>query len=284
MAGSIDIGVDFGSTGLRVAYAAQSGEIVVLADAVGARWPWLLCERSPTNRLEMAFPSLKSKLGTAVTLTVDGGQRRLTELVTEAFCAIKRTVEAQASNPVGRAVISVPARYSASQRAALREAVLQAGFADVHLINDSVAAVIAHTAQSEGGTTALVYSMGYAGFEIGLVRAMRGHYRALGYEGGTAPSGQALDELLLRALLGLLAQNNLFLDTARWDASVWMQVRAAAQQAKEGLSVNTEVPFPIPVLIPDGKRVVEARFTRAGFEEVVISSFRATLDLALELI
>jgi ElaB/YqjD/DUF883 family membrane-anchored ribosome-binding protein len=276
---SVNIGVDLGSTGLRAAYIGEAGQIVVLTDAIAGRGLWLLCEPSPTNALGMEFPSLKSKLGTAMDIAGDGGQGKPSSLVTDAFRALKKTVETQASKPAGQVVISVPARYYASQRAALREAALQAGFDEAHLISDSIAAVIAYTARSRNGTTILVYSMGYAGFEVGLVQAARGHYRALGYEGGPVPSGQALDEFLLRTLFHLLAENNLFLDTARWNAAMWMQIRAAAQKVKEGLSVKAQVPFPLSMRTPDGRELV-ARMERTGFEEVIGQSIQATLGLA----
>ncbi len=282
MASSINIGVDFGSTGLRTAYVSESGHVMIVPEADGGNWPWLLCEPTPTTGLGVTFPSLKNKLGVELAVTVNGGLQRPAEVVSEAFRVLKRSVEARAAMPASQVVVSVPARYSASQRATLREVVFRAGFTDVHLINDSVAAVIAHTAQSTTGATVLVYSMGYVGFEAGVVRAVRGHYRTLGYEGGSAPTGQTLDEYLLRTVFALLAQHNLMLNTAKWDTLTWMQVRAAAQQVKEELSANLQAVFPIFIKTPKGQSRIS--FSRMEFEKALGPWLQATINPARELL
>lgn len=284
MASPINIGVDFGSTGLRVAYVSEGGQVVVLPDAVVEPWSWLLYESHPTRGVGMLFPSLKHKLGTEEILSVRGERKRPAEVVVEAFRALKQAVEGQISKLVTQMVVSVPARYSTSQRAALRDAALQAGFADAHLVNDTVAAVIAYTAQGDDRATVLVYSMGYAGFEIGLVRAVRGHYRALGYEGGSIPSGGLIDLLILQGWFNFLAEHKLALDTRRWDAAMGLQVRAAAQMVKEKLSTDDQAIFPVSVQTPDGAEAPQVRFTRSEVEKVTTPSFRDTLELAQRLL
>jgi hypothetical protein len=279
----LSIGVDFGSTGLRVAYAVDGDLPVVLPDSAAGRWPWLLCEPAP-GRLGVSFPSLKSKLGTDAAVLVNRRPARAAELAAEIFRSVRQAVESQAARPVAQAVISVPARYSASQRAALRDAALAARFAEVHLISDTVAAVMASTARREGAATVLVYGMGYAGFEVGLVRAVRGHYRALGYEGGLAPAGWALDQLLLQAVLDIARESDLPLDAAHWESPMWMQVRAFAQRVKEDLSVQSQVALPLSIQSPDGRRGARITFARAAFEEAVGPSFASTLDSARNLL
>jgi hypothetical protein len=230
----------------------------------------------------MAFPSIKSKIGTGAKILVTGETRTPDELVTEEFRSVKERVEAHSSQTVGQVVISVPAGYSSSRRAALRDAALKAGFADAHLLNDSIAAVIDYTDQSKRPATLLVYSMGYAGFEIGLVRAVRGHYRALSYEAGDSPCGASLDELILRAWLTALAERSLVLDPhpKQWGAAQWMEMRLAAQQVKEALSTTNEVVFPIKIQIRGSSQPLSFHFLRPQFEEAIAPSVSATLDLA----
>lgn len=276
MSDPINIGVDFGSLGLRVAYVTNGDQPVVLAEEAVGRWPWLLCEQSAQAGLGVSFPSLKSKLGIATTVPLSRKPTKPTDLVAQAFRSVRRAIKNRISADAAQAVISVPARYSASQRAALRESVLQAGFADAHLINDAVAAVMAHTA-ADAATTMLVYSMGYAGFEIGLVRAVRGHYRALGYEGARSPAGWFFDQTVLQTLLGVVKEKKLVLDTSRWDSSVWMQVRADVQRAKEDLSLSDHVTLPVPIETAE-QNVVNVTFSRSDFEQVVGPYFTATLE------
>ncbi|HSS52634.1 MAG TPA: Hsp70 family protein [Thermoanaerobaculia bacterium] len=267
---AMSIGVDFGSTGLRVAYVGEGGRPVVLPDRPGSPWPCILCEPRSGGRLGISFPSLKSRLGTNGTPA---------DLVTQAFRGVKRSVEEHASHPVSEVVVTVPALYSAAQRTGLREAVLAAGFADVHLLNDSVAAVIAHTAQGEGPATVLVYAMGYAGFEAGLIRAAaHGRYRALGYEGGGTPAGRAFDELLLEALLGYLEEQRLRPGTDGWDAARWLQVRVAAERMKEGLSAGERALFPLSLETSAGQPLGCLSLDRSGFEAAIRPAVDRTFD------
>lgn len=278
MSQALTIGVDFGSTGLRVAWLGEGGQPVVLPDGLGNPWPWIFCERHSGARLGIAFPSLKSKLGTNGATPLDGLRLTPAEVVIQLFRAVKRSVEDHTSRAVSEAVVTVPALYSASQRTALREAVLAAGFAEVHLLNDSVAAVIAQAMQREGPATVLVYAMGYSGFELGLIRAAHGHYRALGYEGGWAPAGWAFDQLLLESLLGFLEEQHLRPGINGWDAARWLQVRAVTEQVKEGLSTEERVAFPISLETPEGRPLGYLSLGRAGFEEAIRPWFDRTFQ------
>jgi hypothetical protein len=282
----LSIGVDFGSTGLRAAYVAE-GRAPVGPDCPGgdAGPPWILCERHPEQRLGIAFPSLKSRLGLPGSSAIDCLPMAPAEAVTRALRALKLAVEDHASRAVsGAAVITVPALFAASQRAALRAAVLAAGFSEAHLLNDAVAAVIAHTAQHPDPATVLVYAMGYSGFETALVRAAHGHYRVLGYEGGASPAGRAFDQLLLESMLGVLEERRLRLDSAGWDAARWLQIRAATERAKEGLSALQQVAFPVSLETPDGRFLGHLSLGRAGFEEAIRPLCERTLQQTASLL
>ena len=264
----LNLGIDFGSMALRAAYVpAPSGAPEAVAGA-SQRTAWVLCEPRVDGRLGVGFPSLKEKLGTDAAVGAPEGARSPGELVGDSFRTLKRAVEAELARPVAQAVVSVPARYRASQRSALREAALAAGFADVHLVNDSVAAVLAHTAGRDTPATILVCGIGYSGFELGLVRAVRGNLRALGYEGGGSASGAVLDEVVLDAWLEPARRQGLA-DPALWDPAQWLQLRAVAQQVKEELSQREQVTYPISIATPDGERTWKGVLQRGDFEVVV---------------
>jgi tetratricopeptide (TPR) repeat protein len=273
--GVVNLGVDFGGTGLRAAYAIP-GEPLRFVELPSTHWPWILCERVRSGQLEMAFPSLKSKLGVTDAVPVAGRLTSPSSLVAQALEALRRQVEGEGSATVGKTVISVPARYTSAQRAALRDAALQAGFAEVQLINDSAAAVIARSHQSG---TFLVYAMGYAGFELGLVRAASGHYRVLGFEGANAPGGSTFDQQVLAGWIQTLRLHRLLPDTSRWDAAMWLRLQEAAQLVKESLGVTDEVPFPLPVRRADGTAST-VLFERAGFEASLRDTVAITIDQA----
>lgn len=283
MADPIYVGIDFGSLGLRVAWAGgEDAPTVLPSDAIG-HWPSLLCESAPSSAIGVSFPSLKERLGSNTTIRWNGAEVSPGQLVSRMFRAVYDAVGARSPSPLAGAVVAVPALYSARQRTALRDCAIEAGFSDVHLINDSVAAVIAST-DRDSAQTALVYSVGYTGFEIGLVRAARGRYRALRYEGGRHPGGCTLDESILGSLLKAVQDHHLRLDSARWESSLWMQVRSEAQRVKEELSHSQTVTLPIPLQMADRDQLVHVSFTRSGLEEVVKESITMTIETAVTVI
>jgi len=270
----MNIGLDLGSTGLRAAWADESGQIVT-HDGVGCS---LLYEQPAATALGVDFPALKSVLGSDTTVAVDGQPRRPAELMSEALSAIRAGVERETGRAVGRAIAAVPARYASSQRTVLREAALNAGFSDLQLVSDSTCAAMGHTAGSETGSTVLVYSLGYSGLEIALVRGKRGHLRALGYEGDTTLGGRLLDQVVLELWMKTFHERGLILDRRSWPPRIWTWLRAQAEATKEQLSDAKHVTLAIPVSARGGGEQPPPVLTRAAFEEAIAPSVAASTD------
>ncbi|TML31763.1 MAG: hypothetical protein E6G35_03630 [Actinobacteria bacterium] len=272
----VNLGVDFGSTGLRVAYAAPDQPVRTLT-LPGPPGSWLRCEPVRASRLGFAFPSLKSRLGA-------GGTADGFEALVEAFRAARTAVERAAGGSVGRTVVCVPVRYPSDQRTAVRDAANRAGLADVQLIGDSAAAVIGQAPPAGGSATVLVYGLGYEGFEIGLVRVAGGHYRVLGYDGGVGPGGATLDYQILVGWVETLRLHGLLPPVPRQDAGFWLPLREAAQRVKEELETHPQAVFPVAVKNRGGTRELDVVFERAEFEVAVARMIAGTLDRAAELL
>jgi hypothetical protein len=264
---SVGVGVDFGSLGLRAAYATGSGPPVPLPRTAMERQSWILCEPSRRGPSPITFPSLKSKLGTHATVPVDSVVARLGEL--------RREVEDRTSSTVARVVLSVPARYTSSQRRALHEVARQAGFQHIQLISDSIAAAIGYGETVKTGGTFVVYSMGYSGLELGLVRSAGGHYRVLGYEGLTEPGGLLLDRIVLNSWIAH-QHRQLLSQAPHWDTATWLALRNSAQQVKEQLS-TCDATFRAPIGGGVGTQPVEVPLAYADFEGVTASMFEASM-------
>lgn len=273
----LHVGIDFGSTALRVAYATEGAGVISLEHELADAQGWLRCERSPSSRLGMSFPSIKSRLGGSTPRRDDVGEPAQAQLLTDALARVRREVEEQTNRPVTQAVICVPALYSTSQRAALHDMALTAGFGAAHLINDSVSAVTAHAAGRPSPATVLVFGAGYQGFELGLARVVKGHVRVLAYEGGRA-AGAALDQLVLDGALQAITDAGWVLDEARWGAAQWLHARATAQAVKEQLGSTDQAGFPMDV-ISRSRKTAQVWFARQPFEEVVREVFGPAVDL-----
>ncbi|MFH8289580.1 Hsp70 family protein [Streptomyces sp. NPDC018059] len=229
----VSLGIDFGATGLRALFALPDRPGRRL-DAGAEDGPWLLCEPAETGELPVTFPSLKSRLGSGRPVRAGGTAVEADEIVVRLLRSLRERVEAAAPGRVTQTVISVPARFGSAQRAALRDAARAAGLDPARLVSDSMAAVIGHMTERDSGTC-LVYGMGYEGFELGLIRSVRGHFRSLGYEGGATSGGRAFDAELLSSAVRLLRRQRGPGSVKGLDAAMWQGLRARGQEAREAL-------------------------------------------------
>ncbi|GAB2717059.1 Hsp70 family protein [Streptomyces bullii] len=226
----LGLGLDFGSTGVRAAFGLPGGPVRRLALS-GRRWPWLLCEPTVAGPLPVTFPSLKSRLGSGRPALVGGVPTAVDEVVTGLLREVREQVEAVAGARIALTVISVPVSYRSAQRTALLDAARAAGLDEVRLIGDAMAAVIGHT-EGRGSATCLVYGLGYGGFELGLVRAARERYRALGHETAASTGGRAFDDA---ALSGALRAVRGRAQPAGLVEAGWLRMRARVERIREEL-------------------------------------------------
>ncbi|MEV7190322.1 Hsp70 family protein [Streptomyces sp. NPDC093510] len=232
-AAPVSLGIDFGATGIRALYALPDRPGRRL-DAEWGDGPWLLCEPAEVGELPVTFPSLKSRLGSGRPVHIGGKPVDADRVVVRLLRSVRERVEAAAPGRVAQTVISVPARFGSAQRAALRDAAREAGLDPTRLVSDSMAAVIGHMTERDSGTC-LVYGMGYEGFELGLIRSVRGHFRSLGYEGGATSGGRAFDAETLSTAVRLLRRHRGAASVTGVDAAIWQGLRARGQEAREAL-------------------------------------------------
>ncbi len=283
MADPVNIGLDFGSLGFRVAYVVEE-EMVSLPCGGGWDDParWLMSERSPATVLGIHFPGVKSLIG-ALSAASDKSVEQATETVLKALIELRGLAAEHAGRPASQLVISVPALYSASRRAALRDLALSAGFTDVHLLNDSMAAVIGHAYQSEEPITALVYNLGYSGFEVGLIRYAKGRYWAIGYDGASSPGGEAFDTIVMRGCLQALSKQHLWSPSSDLPPEEWFKLRSFAERLKEKLSESETADLSLGVA-GAAQEVLPLSLSREEFEAAITEPVKMSLDKAERLL
>ncbi|MEW1927765.1 Hsp70 family protein [Streptomyces sp. NPDC088360] len=276
------LGLDFGSTGLRALFALP-GQPARRLDAVVGDWPWPLCEPAPAGVLPVSFPGLKSRLGSGRPVRVRGTSFPPERLVVRTLGLLRERLEAEAEGAVAQTVISVPAGYQSAQRAALRDAAREAGLGPARLISDAMAAVVGHASERDSGTF-LVYGMGYEGFEIGLVRGVRGHYRALGHEGAATSGGRAFDGEVLSSAVRLLRRHRGPGSVSGVDPELWLALRAGAQEAREALSRPGSAGAAELSLDVGTGPPLEVRITRPHLDAYLALHVRRTVDRARSLL
>ncbi|MFI7319980.1 Hsp70 family protein [Streptomyces venezuelae] len=278
----VSLGIDFGATGIRALYAPPDGPGRRL-DAEWGDGPWLLCEQAETGELPVTFPSLKSRVGSGRPVHLGGKPVDADRVVVRLLRSVRERVEAATRGTVAQTVISVPARFGSAQRAALRDAAREAGLDPTRLVSDSMAAVIGHMTERDSGTC-LVYGMGYEGFEIGLVRSVRGHFRSLGYEGGATSGGRAFDAETLSSAVRLLRRHRGAGSVHGVDAAVWQGLRARGQEAREALGAPGGPEAAVLDLELGAGPALWVRFARPDLDAYLERHVGRTLDRARALL
>ncbi|MEU6992696.1 Hsp70 family protein [Streptomyces sp. NPDC046465] len=281
-AAPVSLGIDFGATGIRALFASGGGPGRRLAPEWGDG-PWLLCEPSEVGELPVTFPSLKSRLGSGRPVHLGGKPVDADRIVARLLRSVRERVESAAPGRVTQTVISVPAHFGSAQRAALADAAREAGLEPTRLVSDSMAAVIGHMTDRDSGTC-LVYGMGYEGFELGLIRSVRGHFRSLGYEGGATSGGRAFDAETLSSAVRLLRRHRGAGSVTGVDAAVWQDLRARGQEAREALGAPEGPGAAVLDLELGAGPALWVRFARPDLDSYLQRHVGRTLDRARALL
>ena len=300
----IDFGIDLGTTNSLIA-RFESGQIEVFKDprgfqetlpsVVGFRNERILvggaarsyAEKEPT-RVATRF---KRKMGTTETLNLRGaGSKTPVELSTLVLEELKGFVHSGES--VDAAVITIPASFDTVQSNATKQAGLAAGFSQVVLLQEPIAASLAYANWEKRDlrdSTWMVYDLGGGTFDVALVRIVEGELTVMDHEGDNFLGGSDFDQLLVEQLIvpalerkGRFENLQSQLKSARGARNaLWYRLLHAAEEAKKDLSSRTAADiFDIDVEDDDGTAIeVEVSITRTDFEALIRDAVDRTADM-----
>ena len=144
--------------------------------------------------------SVKRNLVSAPTIALPGRRVRSLDVAAAILAKLKRDAEkGHFHEPVTRAVVTCPAMFDPLQRDKIKEAAALAGFAEIELVEEPVAAALAYErAGLAVGDRILVYDLGGGTFDIAVVaRGDDGSYRlALPPRGLHQRGGDDLDRAI----------------------------------------------------------------------------------------
>lgn len=155
-----------------VVYYSEHGTLVGKAAEVAMEDADQLDEESRRIALQQFVRSCKRRLDDSTPIHVGRGRMVLaTEVAAEILRKLKVDAETGHFNaPVEKAVITHPAIFTPKQREALRESAKLAGFVEIHLLEEPVAAALAYAAVGQNvGNGLLVYDLGGGTFDLALV-------------------------------------------------------------------------------------------------------------------
>ena len=183
---------------------------------------------------------------------------------------LKEDAEASLSKQFSKAVITVPAYFSESQRQATKEAAELAGLQVRRIINEPTAAALAFGLGAEPQNVA-VYDLGGGTFDVSILRIERGLFRVKATNGDTHLGGDDFDLAIINWMQEICKQQKVDLAVAE-DNNLRSQLRTAAEAAKVALTQATEYQINIP-------NFLEVTLTRSQLEKLVQPFIERTLEI-----
>ncbi|WP_303864133.1 Hsp70 family protein, partial [Alkalibaculum bacchi] len=173
------IGIDLGTTNSCVA-VLEGGEPVVIANAEGDRTTpsvvafskdgerliGQVAKRQAVTNPEKTIASIKRHMGTDYKVNIDATQYTPQQISAMVLQKLKSDAEAYLGETVTKAVITVPAYFSDSQRQATKDAGKIAGLEVLRIINEPTAAALAYGLDKAGNQKIMVFDLGGGTFDV----------------------------------------------------------------------------------------------------------------------
>lgn len=195
---------------------------------------------------------------------------------------------------IKEAVITVPQLFNVFQREETKEAAHAAGFSEVEIQPEPVAAAVAYGLEQESEKNLLVYDFGGGTFDVAIIRREGDNFRVLGTGGDPKLGGEDFTQLLVQEFENRLL-DDYDIDMTDEDGSslsheefrknrenIWSK----CEQLKRDLSESEEGEVAVPVYTRrETREHVSFRLNRDEFEDInaeLVVKSRKALDNALK--
>lgn len=309
MSKMINFGIDLGTTNSLLArfdkgtvevFKNPNGFKETLPSVVGFRNDRILVGDLARNYVDRdpkrVASRFKRKMGTSETIQISGvGSKTPIELSAFVIKELKSFVHT--GEALEAAVITIPASFDTVQSNATKEAGLAAGFKQVVLLQEPIAASLAYANKEKSidlrNSQWMVYDLGGGTFDVALVKIVEGELTVVDHEGDNYLGGSDFDALMVEKLLvPEICRRGQFTDLVGQLKSekgklnkLWFRLLHAAENAKIELSTKTSAEIdlsPVELEDDDGNAVdtqSELVLTRSEFEDLIRPSVDATAGM-----
>ena len=284
------IGIDLGTTNSCVA-VLEGGEPVVIANAEGGRTTpsvvafsktgermiGQVAKRQAVTNADRTIASIKRHMGENYKVDIDGKGYTPQEISAMVLQKLKADAEAYLGQPVTRAVITVPAYFSDSQRQATKDAGKIAGLEVERIINEPTAAALAYGVDKEQEQKIMVYDLGGGTFDVSILEIGDGIVEVLATAGDTRLGGDDFDQRIMDYLVDEFKKAE-GMDLSK-DKMAMQRLKEAAEKAKIELSGMTSTAINLPYITADatGPKHLDVTLTRAKFNEMTADLVERTM-------
>jgi molecular chaperone DnaK len=303
MAATINFGIDLGTTNSLIACSGKSGiEIFrnpagmkeTLPSVVAFRKERILIgdkarehvEKDPLN----VFGSFKRKMGTSESFFIANNTSFVTpvELSSMVLQELKNFIYT-GEQPLST-VITIPASFDTIQSNATKEAGHMAGFKEVVLLQEPIAASLAFANKSGGENTDgqwLVYDLGGGTFDVALVTIDADEMKVVDHEGDNFLGGLDFDSLIVTGIIVPYLQKQYGISNMEEDMrsakgfynKLYYQLLYRAEEAKITLSSQQSADVEFEFEDASGtEHEVFFTINRQQFEEIIYSKITYSVD------
>lgn len=275
------VGIDLGTTNSVIAVVeGQEPTVITLAEGArlcpsvvgftrnGERLVGQMAKRQAVANPDRTVTSVKRQMGVAQFVTVDGREMRPQEISACILYKLKTDAEAYLGEKVRKAVITVPAYFTDSQRQATKDAGTIAGLDVVRIINEPTAAALAYGITAEVAQTVLVWDLGGGTFDVSVLELADGLFEVRATCGDMLLGGDDWDARIVEWMAERFHQ--IYAIDLRRDRMAMQRLKEAAEKAKIELSTLTQTNINLPFLTSgsEGPMHLDLDLTRAGMESL----------------
>lgn len=306
----VNFGIDLGTTN-SVICKFEKGEVVTFKNPVG--WSETLpsvvgfkkdsiivgskARELVEKRPKDVISRFKRKMGTAESykIPVLGQSKTPVDLSAQVLKELKTFIHTGETPEA--VVITIPASFDTIQSNATKEAGLQAGFKQVVLLQEPIAASLAYANKAKSQELKdgqwLVYDFGGGTFDVALVRIKDGEMKIIDHEGDNFLGGSDFDEVIVKKILiPKLEQAGNFQNLEQQMTSekgkynpVYYSALLRAEAAKIMLTAKTSAEIELELKDDDDEEIeFSMNITRSEFERVIQDKVDASIDLVKKIL
>ena len=286
------IGIDLGTTNSVVA-VMEGGEQVVITNAEGSRLTpsvvgfsktgerlvGQLAKRQAVSNPDRTISSIKRHMGTNYKVNIDDKAYTPQEISAMVLQKLKQDAEAYLGEKVEKAVITVPAYFTDSQRQATKDAGAIAGLEVLRIINEPTAAALAYGLDKDEAHTILVFDLGGGTFDVSILDLAEGVFEVKATQGNNHLGGDDFDKKVMNWIISEFKKTN-GVDLSQ-DKMALQRLKEAAEKAKIELSgvLSTNINLPFISADSNGQPMhLDLNLSRAKFNELTEDLVQATME------
>jgi molecular chaperone DnaK len=262
-----------GQVAKRQAVTNPTNTVFSIKRFIGRRW-----DETEDERQRVSYTTLKGRDET-VDVAIGNKQYTSQEISAMILQKLKQDAENYLGEPITKAVITVPAYFTDSQRQATKDAGMIAGLEVLRIVNEPTAASLAYGLDKQyEDQIVLVFDLGGGTFDVSILQLGDGIFEVKATSGNNHLGGDDFDACVVNWLISeFKAETDIDLSE---DRSALQRLREAAEKSKIELSSSPVSQINLPFIANDesGPKNIDVELTRAKFDEITAHLVKSTLE------